>query len=264
MFPRLVSEVYNADALKSLYCTIFGIQNRLSVNTLDHPFFPKKGVSFFVEHRLNIATSERIEWQDTSKTGVSSSVLRVNNYHKVQANLKGLIPVNKKMSILVNSHLGITTVYKPSELSINDEEVKSPSYGEYPLFSDFYHIGGINQRARVNSIPFWGLKENDYQSSNFTALQLGIQYELIHNLFITPSVSSLYLVDYLDKDFLKKLPQMLFTSEEIETKTNYFESLYTYGINMAYRTPLGPVIINVSRESFSQRIRGYVSIGYSF
>lgn len=264
IYPRLEASYYIPDALTSVKSVISGVQNRLSVNTLDHPFYPKKGVSFFVEHKMIFSGNERIEFQDTSETGVRNLAQEVYNYHKIQANLKALLPINGKLSILVNSDIGLTTSARRYKQTVNDDVTNSTTFEEFPVITDLFHIGGVTQRARVNSIPFWGIKESEYSTANLAILQLGIQYELLHNLFITPSVSSLYLTDLLDKDFLKNLPKMLFQTKEVETKTNSFESSYAFGLHATYRTPLGPVIINVSKESTSQRVRAYLSIGYSF
>lgn len=265
IFPRLESDYYIPEALKSLKSGIIGFQNRLTLNTLDHPFFPKKGVSFFAEHRWNLIAIENLKTQDTSASGLRNVYQVSGIYNKVQANFKALIPVTKKMSILINSNIGITGNAKLATQILNDTIEDKNTDKNIKLFSDFYHIGGIIQRARINAVPFWGLKENGYQRGNFAALQLGVQYELIHNLFITPSVNALYLANNYNKDFFKNIPSMLFKNQyKSDLEDNYIESLYTYSLNIGYRTPLGPILVNVSKASTEEGLRGYLSIGYNF
>lgn len=264
IYPRLEASYYIPEAFTSVRSVISGVQNRFSVNTLDHPFYPKKGVSFFVEHKMIFSGNERMAFQDTTEAGVRNLVQEVYDYHKIQANFKTLLPVNGKLSILINSDIGLTTSGRRYKQTVNDDVTNATTYEGFPILTDLYHIGGVTQRARINSIPFWGIKESEYSTANLATLQLGIQYELLHNLFITPSVSSLYLTDILDNDFLKNLPNMLFQTKEVKTNTNSFESSYAFGLHVTYRTPLGPVMINVSKESASQKVQGYLSIGYSF
>jgi NTE family protein len=264
IFPRLESDYYIADGLDKIDAVIHGFQNRLTINTLDHPFFPKKGISFFTEYRRNISARENILFQDTSSSGISKVYQESGGYNKLQVGLKALIPIGKKLSVLINSDMGVTGRAKIATQILNDTIETEDSDEPLDLFSDNYYIGGIIQRSRSNAIPFWGVKENNYQGSNFATLQIGIQYELIHNLFITPSVNALYITDRY-QGFFKNIPKQLFRNYYYhDDSEEYSESLYTYSLNIGYKTPFGPILINVSKASSENRIAGYLSIGYNF
>jgi NTE family protein len=235
---------------------MLGFQTTFTINTLDHPFFPKQGVSFFTEYRRRVAATEDILFQDFSFLS-----LIANSYDKLQVGLKALIPIHKKVSLLVNNNIGITsTTNISSEITVDSITIRNPDEN-IKLFSDYYHIGGVIQRSRVNAVPFWGIKENRFQGSNFATLQIGIQYEIFHNLFITPSVNTLYITDN-NKDFLKNVTRTLFKNKYDNASDGV--AMYTYSLNIGYKTLLGPILLNISKASIDSGITAFLSIGYSF
>ena len=58
---------------------------------------------------------------------------------------------------------------------------------DIPL-GDRFFIGGTEQRSRPVQIPFWGMREGQLDPTNaYATLQLGIQYEILKKLFLTPA-----------------------------------------------------------------------------
>lgn len=263
LFPRFESEFFIPSAIKSLKSNIFGYQNRFNLNTLDHPFFAKKGINLLLEHRLNLSAIERLQLQDTTATGTSELIQVANIYSKIQTQLKVLLPVSKKISLLANINSGYTSHIRPIAFTFDNSTTNTPEYID--IFTDFYFIGGNIQRARVNAIPFSGVKENGQQASNFTTFQLGIQYEAIHNLYITPSVNTFFSASSFNKHYFNYLSQTFLKTQLLVTSdNNYYNSFFTYALNIGYRTPLGPIILNVSKASSSNKLRTFLSIGYNF
>ena len=227
-------------------------------NTINKPIFANKGVNLLVQPefvfagksttKLNIETisldtAANIQFNDRDSTIKN----KFSPYLRLYAKYEHVFKLHKKVALIGNIDIGLTILTKPKNNSLNFER------------TDAYYLGGpeSRERERVSSlIPFWGTRDLYVQNLNFLTASVSLQYEVIKNLFIIPKVS-IYTGDnakmevYNNKAIINNLKgQLAFAHSE--------------GGTIAYKTPIGPVSINVSKSSNSKRPTFYFSLGYRF
>ena len=190
-----------------------------------------------------------------------------NPYNKLLIKINNFIPLNKHLSISSNLNMGL--------INARIFKVLDSVVGTNPT-SDVFRIGGVEQRSRLDFVPLWGLKDGELFAENFASARLGLQFEAIHKLFITPSItyfysstSSLYFFKYFGKPNTNGTVYQPYTIvdefgyEDID-RTKTFRAIVTYGLNIGYKSPIGPINFNISKPSSDKHWRAYISIGYRF
>ena len=104
-------------------------------------------------------------------------------------------------------------------------------------------IGGINGSFR-NQIKFAGLQEASMNSPSVVALQLGLRYNPINNVYLIGRVNGLV------KDFV--------------TETIRGSALTGYALTFAYRTPIGPLELSAMYSDQSRKLQSYVLFNITF
>jgi NTE family protein len=146
------------------------------------------------------------------------------------------------------------------------KEKVNPRDSSYTLtnISEFqqFRIGGVDSRFRDNYIPFFGVKEGEFFANSFSSSQIALQYEVKSNLFLTPFFSYCYSASSF-KQYLANYKNISLKNESLNKNPNY-TTIYTYGLNLGYKTPLGPLTLSVSKPSIVGTLRYYLSFGYNF
>lgn len=138
-------------------------------------------------------------------------------------------PIYNRLSIHAFSHAGFT---------LGDN---------YTLVKQF-HAGGIFT-AYSYLVPFVGFKELEYNANQIAAGGAGFQYEVFRKVFVEPRLNILFSANYIE-DFVKSPNQIGF--------------VLGYGVQVGYASLIGPVIINISSNTFNNRLRAYFNLGYRF
>lgn len=115
-----------------------------------------------------------------------------------------------------------------------------------PTVQNNFIIGGINGNFR-NQIRFAGLPEASLNSSGVAAVQLGLRYSVINNLYVIGRVNGLI------KDF---------ATTKHSTSASTF--LSGYSLTFAYKTPIGPLELSAMYSDQSKKIESYVLFGIPF
>ena len=130
--------------------------------------------------------------------------------------------------------------------------------------TEYYFIGGVEQRSRNDYIPFAGLKEGEFTEANFLSAKIGLQYQFKPKIFITPFFNYLYMnssvetfVEHIKDASIKYRPT-------VDVDGNTYSALYSYGVNIGIKSFVGPINLNFARSSAFNLWRGYVSIGFRF
>jgi len=113
-------------------------------------------------------------------------------------------------------------------------------------YLNFYNVGGINDFVR-NQIPFTGLPEYALNTNSVSVMMLGIQYQLTRSLYATVRLNGA-VYDYLNDD------QML-------TFDNFLSGA---GLSVGYDSGIGPLSITTMYNGESDKMYGYVNIGFPF
>ena len=109
-----------------------------------------------------------------------------------------------------------------------------------------FQVGGIDGNFR-NQIRFVGLPEASVNSSAVAALQLGLRYTIVNNVYIIGRTNALF------KDF---------ATTTISTSTGTW--LTGYALTFAYKTPIGPLELSAMYSDQSKRLQSYVLFGIPF
>lgn len=135
--------------------------------------------------------------------------------------------------------------------------------GTDDLFSELalnskYFLGGHIGTPRNNYYIFPGLKEEEIGVSQFVKLNLGLQYNLLNNIYITPhfNIASLGFGDfreYLD-DALSANGKW---SDSIDSSI-----LISAGSTFSYNSLLGPINFDVSWVNHIDKVRFFIGIGF--
>lgn len=122
-------------------------------------------------------------------------------------------------------------------------------YGK--IFTNFF-VGGV-QNVRLNNTKFRGLNYGEVQTPNFIKLGAEFQYLPFNKVYLRAGVN---LLGYGDQVFL--------------TDAGFIRGLYEssrylgYGIDVSYQSILGPISVGIGKNDMDRRLRGHISIGFSF
>ena len=283
--PVLGIQEYSFEALS----LAVGLKGVFHVNTLNNKVFPRSGVDLVLENKLVlfpveesrtsvaipyvVVTKREVVTQSGTTTVIDSSLyihkltvddnVIFNPYNRFFGRYNHYIPLSPKLSFSYGLNAGFifyklwamdTTGFAGYALSDSNPTV------------DNFYIGGAEQRSRTSSfIPLWGVKEGEYIINNFVMARLGVQWEVVPKLFITPNVAFAYGATDLDGFFSNMLKSSPFEGKLSYTSNgNYNMSVISSGFNIGYSSPLGPVNVNLSNVTSIKNTRVYFSVGYRF
>jgi len=269
-----------------------GLVGQFKFNTLNRFLFPNKGTDIFIENKLVLIPffkdEESVTIMDSTLTPsgynqheeFSKSSTLYAPYNKLTLMVTNLLLLNCKFSVFSCITMGFTS-FNAMKFNTSLFQVKYNYYDSLSTpVNDNFFIGGVERRSRNNFSSLWGLNEAEMVEQNFAALRVGIQCEVLHKLFITPAIAYYYSAASA-KHFFKYLGKPNTNGEEylpVTVTDNYsygitythpdfnyrYTALITYGLNIGYKSPIGPINFNISKPSMDQHWRAYVSIGYRF
>jgi len=155
-----------------------------------------------------------------------------NSYARFQFKYYEYIRVRPSFQIIPTAQLGMT-------MSDVDEG----------LFDNF-RIGGI-QMVHADDVPFMGLNYSEISDENFLSAGLFLQNIFFRNIFLKYGINYLLHHEYVP---LSDFSQFDFNSDN---------NLFGFGLELTYKSILGPVSVGLSSNSTDKKARWYISIGYS-
>jgi len=121
------------------------------------------------------------------------------------------------------------------------------------LFNDF--IVGGHQQVKFTDTKFMGLHYAEKFLENFATGGLFFQNVLFNNFYLQYGGNALIYVDHIPLgDFVK--PGLENTLD--------FHSMVGYGLEITYKSFIGPISYGMSSNTDDGYVRFYLSIGYSF
>lgn len=194
----------------------------LKYNSLNQIFYPTKGLKMSLELTHFFDHSSKITSLENNQPVPND--FNFGNYSRFYFDGTLFTPMGKKFNFSTNLQAGIKLTSKTNPLN------------------DFL-IGGINGSFR-NQIKFAGLQEASMNSPSVVALQLGLRYNPINNVYLIGRVNGLV------KDFV--------------TETTRGSALTGYALTFAYRTPIGPLELSAMYSDQSRKLQSYVLFGITF
>jgi NTE family protein len=198
----------------------------LKYNDVNQIFFPVKGFKLNIE-LAQVWNQKPTLTQFENGLPVIPSNLNFDNYPRLMLDACLFRPVNKRFVFLSEFQGGVNFTNKPNYLNN-------------------FLIGGLSGSFR-NQIRFVGLQEATVNSASVAALQLGVRYNPINNVYITGRINGLV------KDFATN-----------SNSTSSKDALTGYALTFAYKTPIGPIELSAMYCDQSKKLQSYVLVGIPF
>ncbi|MDR3025201.1 patatin-like phospholipase family protein [Chryseobacterium sp.] len=142
-------------------------------------------------------------------------------------------PITRRLTVKANVFLGASFGSK------RDYQVP------YLFLNQKYNLGGSEYNYDLLSPEFNGLRQKELPMTSVAKTAISLQYRIMKKLYLTPSFS-----------YGK-------VSEELSPFNESFD-MFGYGVNLGYESLIGPISINVSRNSQLDFSRIYFSVGFKF
>ena len=230
---------------------------KYAYNSFNQQTFPTKGINILLHSEFIFAgkTTSFIH-TETIKADSDLNILiskndtilkhHFNPYFKLYASYEHIFRLHKKVSLDAKIDAGMIFLLRSSNNDFTTQQ------------ADAFYIGGVEPRERERTtslIPFWGNRQLYVQNLNFLTASLSLQYEPVKNLLIIPKVSVFTGDDgntsvYGNKGVINNL------------KNKNLLFVHSEGLTIAYKTPIGPVRVNLSKASNSSKPLFYFSLGY--
>jgi NTE family protein len=198
----------------------------IKYNDFNQIFFPTRGLKFNIE-LAQVYSQEPTLTQLENEIPVTPSTLNFDNYTRLLLDASFYRSVNKQFTFLSDFQAGVNFTSKANYLNN-------------------FLIGGLNGSYR-NQIRFAGLLEATINSSSVAALQMGLRYNPINNVYVTARINALL------KDFATK-----------KNATSGKDVLTGYALTFAYKTPIGPIELSAMYCDQSKKLQSYVLVGIPF
>ncbi|MNV09143.1 hypothetical protein D3C71_996310 [compost metagenome] len=265
MFENLILDELR---VRKIVGNIFSVFLNYQRNTFNNLFYPTKGSNLFFENRFALFTYEDLDGEisvedSTSSTGISTQRVRVaykfNPSYRVALTFDKYFKVHRKISLPISFKTGFVINNLYQILGTNKYPVQENSTS----FAEYFNIGGINTTSRNGSVDLWGYRNGEVSSKAFYSLRVGVQWECLRKLFVTPYINVLYSADEVI-DFGNNIKHAFDYSKKDPSKTYDYTNSIAYGINIRFKTILGPINLNVSKVSSFSKPTAFLSIGYYF
>ena len=142
-------------------------------------------------------------------------------------------PITRRLTVKANIFLGTSFGSK--------KEDQVP----YLFLNQKYNLGGSEYNYDLLSPEFNGLRQKELPMTSVAKAAISFQYRIMKKLYITPSFS-----------YGK-------VSEEFSPFNDSFD-MFGYGLNLGYESLIGPIGLNISRNSQLDFSRIYFSVGFKF
>ena len=198
-------------------------------NTFNNNFFPETGFSLLIDAKygfLNEAFQEikTVYSKINTVTKQEKVDTLVSSFIRTTLSFETAIPLSKTTSFTAKIHGGIMH---------GDKYAQSGN-----LSGENFLLGGVEQRRGSNYFPFAGNREGATQHTAFATAELGLQFQVINNVFLAPHSSLLVA----------------------ENKV----AAWSGGLSVGYRTPFIPIMLTLAKANNDNRMRLYMAIGYRF
>ncbi len=237
------------EEIKNVNFKLFKLNFSYSINQLNDRNYPTKGREFIILTEAYLKNKYTAHFNNGIDTlwfsGIGFTEDTFNDFVKfltpdlyglVQFKYMEIIPITKKFQVIPAVGAGVT-------LSLDTNKV----------FNDF-RFGG-NQLVKITDNRFFGLNYGEVSNQNFLKAGLFFQNVLFGNLYLKYGGNLLLHHDHVPINDLGSFDFNEFFEEN---------SIFGYGAQLTYKSPLGPISGGISRNANDSYLRYYLAIGFSF
>jgi NTE family protein len=217
----------------------FGIFFKFNQNSLNQRYYPTSGnnlqimTKYYFGHRYNLYDLENLQPLLYYILNPTDSFIP-KNMVSLAVNENFVFPVTKKISVKTNAFLGAHFASK-----IDEQELP------YLFLNQKFNVGGSEYNFNGINPEFEGFRQKELSAASFAKVGIDLQYNIYKNLYLTPSF-------HYGRE-----------SEDLTPFKNGYD-VYGFGLNVGYESILGPININVSKNTYVNTWRVYFSIGFKF
>jgi outer membrane translocation and assembly module TamA len=229
LMPRYVSEIDLKYISYNYISTIFSYK----ISTVNDRHFPDKGVIFNFSAEASDLLSGSI------KTGSSRKLYKNEN--------SGGFIFDRFYTITGNYNQYFTSINRFT-FSISGDLLYISDCDSVSSQNNFYLLGGMTS-LNERSVPMYGFHPNEIPVKKLAGFGMELDWEI-------------------SKDLHLNLTGNIFAAQEAERDHGY-SLLAGYGIGIGYMSIIGPLKAGImqgfyDQEKYFKRIKGYISVGYSF
>lgn len=195
-------------------------------NTLNKRTFPTRGWKVDVKTGVVYKQSPS---SITVRDGLNASKVDtvLHSYSMAQIKVENYTPLSKKVTLLTQFNTSI-------------------NFNNKNAYLNFYNVGGINDFVR-NQVPFTGLPENAVNTHSASVLMTGLQWQVTRRVYTTVRFNGA-VYDYLS------------------TAGSFGNGKFLggTGLSLGYDSGIGPLSITAMYNGESDKIYGYVNLGFPF
>jgi len=217
-------------------------------NSMDDVFYATNGAFFNGTVTRSIFHSVDMTYYNDELPPVKGDT---NGFTKLALNFEKRVPIKKKITGII----GATGSFI-FEDNLSSDEISFTDYG----YAEKYFIGGLLLIPKKDSYAFPGLYEGELNASQFLRLSLGMQFNPINKVYITPkfNIATVGFGDfseYLDDAFSPNGKW----EDSVETSL-----LMSAGATLSYHSLLGPINFDASWVNDINKVRLFFSVGFMF
>lgn len=241
--PKVKSNLFT---LNSYTFEVIQMGIHYSSNTFNTSQFASQGTLLRSNVGRSLNNTIKIDFSDTNSPNLKGST---SNYIKFGFQYEKRLPLTSKISIIYGAS---------GNYIVADNEGKDKlSFSEYGLGAK-YTLGGLLLDPRKDSFVLPGLDESELVVTQFTKLNLSVQYNFKPKLYIIPhadfaAVGFNKLENYVDN---------LFTTNphwQDQKDTRY---IFSSGATLGYDSILGPVTLDVSWVNDVNKLKIFFGVGF--
>jgi len=195
-------------------------------NTLDRPFYPRRGIKFDIEADHVFEQTPRVDYF-ASNVIRSDTSFSSHPYQRLLIGFSQYVPIASKYTLQVHLQGGLNIHYRDNVMNE-------------------FSIGGLTEQFH-NQVGFAGLREGTFYSASIAEGMLALRYQLYSNVMITGRANVLF------NNFLYK--SNFFTTPDF---------LSGYALTFTYHFALGPLELSAMYSDQSRQVIGYINIGIPF
>jgi len=243
--PEIVDNVL---LLKKYDFNNFELNVRYVYNKMNSVFYAETGAFFQAKIGRSLYNDIDVVFADEDQTEIKGST---NGFTRISVDYEKRIPLKKKIVGIVAA---TTSFIFEDDLKTDDIPFTDLGYGAK------YFLGGNLSPPRQSSYTFPGLHEDELVVNQLMKLNLGLQFNPINKIYLTPHLNFASVgFENFDEYIKDAFSPNGSWEEQIETS-----GLFSFGATASYNSYLGPVNFDVSWVNDINKVRIFFSVGLLF
>jgi NTE family protein len=245
--PKIRAEAANSNLkLDSYSLNVIQFGAHYVHNTFNTASFATEGISIKANISRSLNNDIEMQFSDNNEPEEKGSL---SNFTKFGFDYEKRISFNKKIAALVGA--------SGNFLIVDAEANNDVPFSEFGAGAK-YILGGNQMDPRRDSFTFPGLLQGEVFATQFTKLNVGLQYNFKPKLYVIPHID-MAVVGFGD---LGNYVKNAFPATGQWRDYNNVSLLLSSGVTFGYDSVLGPVTFDVSWANDVDKVRLFFGIGF--